>query len=95
MFFPPVYTPGVYTASAEGHGGGMVNVTVTFDEKSITEIVIDASEQTEAIGVKTSALNSRTSMVTNESGSYGRKVSQENLILWGRKRTLSTSRRAS
>ena len=47
----PVYTPGVYTASAEGHGGGMVKVTVTFDEKSITDIVIDASEQTEAIGV--------------------------------------------
>lgn len=46
----PVYTPGVYTASAEGHGGGLVRVRVTFDEKSITGIEVDASDQTEAVG---------------------------------------------
>lgn len=45
-----VYTPGEYTATAEGHGGGFVTVTVTFDETSITNVVVDASDQTEAVG---------------------------------------------
>ncbi len=43
------YTPGTYTASAEGINGP-VSVTMTFDSSSITEVVIDASGETEAIG---------------------------------------------
>ena len=45
-----VYTPGTYTASAEGFAEGAVTVTVTFDETSITSVAVDASSQTEAIG---------------------------------------------
>ena len=45
-----IYTPGEYTASAPGHGGGMVKVTVTFDETSITNVIVDASDQTESVG---------------------------------------------
>ena len=45
-----VYTPGTYTASAEGFGEGIVTVTVTFDETSITGVAVDASSQTETIG---------------------------------------------
>ena len=55
-FFPSVlhaeeavYTPGTYTAAAKGMEGD-VTVTMTFDETSITEVIIDASGETEAIG---------------------------------------------
>lgn len=44
-----VYTPGTYTASAKGRDG-LVNVTVTFDESSITEVLVDASAETPNIG---------------------------------------------
>ena len=44
-----IYTPGTYTASATGHEGE-VTVTVTFDANSITDVVVDASTQTENIG---------------------------------------------
>ena len=43
------YTPGTYTASATGHEEG-VTVTVTVDESSITEVSIDVSNETPAIG---------------------------------------------
>lgn len=46
----PAYTPGVYTAEATGFRDAPVKVTVTFDEKSITGVVVDASSQTENIG---------------------------------------------
>lgn len=44
-----IYTPGTYTASAMGREGE-VFVTVTFDETHITDVVIDASAETPAIG---------------------------------------------
>ena len=44
-----VYTPGTYTASAMGFDGE-VTVQVTFDEKSILEVVVDASAETPSIG---------------------------------------------
>ena len=44
-----VYTPGTYTASAEGYGSD-VTVTVTFDETSITNVVVDSSGETENVG---------------------------------------------
>ena len=42
------YTAGTYTATATGIGE--VTVTVTFDETSITEVVLDVSNKTETIG---------------------------------------------
>ena len=42
------YVPGTYTATATGMG--TVKVDVTFDEKSITDIVLDVSGETPAIG---------------------------------------------
>ena len=52
-----IYTPGTYTASAMGREGE-VFVTVTFDETHITDVVIDASAETPAIGgVAADALN--------------------------------------
>ena len=42
------YTAGTYTATATGIG--TVTVTVTFDETSITEVVLDVSNETETIG---------------------------------------------
>ena len=38
-----VYTPGTYSAQAQGMG--TVTVTMTFDEKSITDVVLDVSEE--------------------------------------------------
>ena len=46
------YTPGTYTASAEGFGNGLVTATVTVDDKDITALDIDASTQTPDIGGK-------------------------------------------
>ncbi|MCD7885859.1 MAG: FAD-dependent oxidoreductase [Lachnospiraceae bacterium] len=43
-----IYTPGTYTATAMGIGA--VTVTMTFDETSITEVVVDVSNETETIG---------------------------------------------
>ena len=43
-----VYTPGTYTGTATGIGE--VKVTMTFSETAITEVVIDASNETESIG---------------------------------------------
>ncbi|MCC8101786.1 MAG: FAD-binding protein [Clostridiales bacterium] len=43
-----IYTPGTYTASATGMG--TVTVTITFDETSITDVVVDVSNETENIG---------------------------------------------
>jgi uncharacterized protein with FMN-binding domain len=43
-----VYTPGTYTAKAKGIGD--VTVTMTFDETSITDVIVDVSNETETIG---------------------------------------------
>ena len=43
------YTPGTYTATAQGMESE-VTVTMTFDETSITDVVIDVSGETEGIG---------------------------------------------
>ena len=43
------YTAGTYTAVAQGINGD-VTVTMTFDASSITEVVIDASGETESLG---------------------------------------------
>ena len=45
-----LYTPGTYTASADGIG--KVTVTATFDADKITAIDLDVSNETEAIGGK-------------------------------------------
>ena len=45
------YTPGTYTGEAAGHEPGIV-VTVTVDETSITDVVIDVSHETADIGAK-------------------------------------------
>jgi len=43
-----IYTPGTYTGTATGIGE--VKVTMTFSENAITDVVIDASNETESIG---------------------------------------------
>ena len=43
-----IYTAGIYTGTATGIGE--VKVTMTFSETAITEVVIDASNETESIG---------------------------------------------
>ena len=43
-----IYTPGTYTGTATGIGE--VKVTMTFSETAITDVVIDASNETESIG---------------------------------------------
>lgn len=45
-----IYTPGTYSAEADGFG--KLTVTMTFDETSITDIVIDAGNETAEIGGK-------------------------------------------
>ena len=42
------YTPGTYTATGNGRNGD-VTVTMTFDEETITDIVIDASGETQEV----------------------------------------------
>ena len=43
------YTPGTYTGTAQGMES-TVTVTMTFDETSITDVVVDVSGETEGIG---------------------------------------------
>ena len=43
-----IYTPGTYTGTATGIGE--VKVTMTFSETAITDVVIDASNETESFG---------------------------------------------
>ena len=43
-----IYTPGTYTGTATGIGE--VKVTMTFSETAITDVIIDASNETESIG---------------------------------------------
>ena len=43
------YTPGTYTATAAGMESD-VTVTMTFDETSITDVIVDVSGETEGVG---------------------------------------------
>ncbi|MBR6423741.1 MAG: FMN-binding protein, partial [Bacteroidales bacterium] len=43
-----IYTPGTYSATAQGMG--TVTVTMTFDAVSITDVVVDVSQETPTIG---------------------------------------------
>ena len=43
------YTPGTYTGVSSGHENGL-SVTVTVDENSITEVMVDVSNETAMIG---------------------------------------------
>ena len=43
-----VYTPGTYSATADGMG--KVKVTMTFSETAITDVVLDVSNETPSIG---------------------------------------------
>ena len=43
-----IYTPGTYSATAQGMG--TVTVTMTFDADSITDVVVDVSQETPTIG---------------------------------------------
>lgn len=45
-----IYTPGTYTGTGTATGIGEVKVTMTFSETAITDVVIDASNETESIG---------------------------------------------
>ena len=45
----PLYTPGTYSARAQGYGG-FVTVTMTFSENEITDCVIDATSETPHVG---------------------------------------------
>lgn len=49
-----VYTPGTYTASAQGMESA-VKVTMTFDDTSILDVVVDTSGETPGIGQPTGA----------------------------------------
>ena len=44
-----IYTPGTYTGTATGIGE--VKVTMTFSETAITDVVIDASNETESLSL--------------------------------------------
>ena len=44
-----IYTPGTYSAEAQGLES-MVKVTMTFDETSIVDVVVDSSKETPGIG---------------------------------------------
>lgn len=46
-----IYTPGTYTAVASGYGGD-VTVTITVDEKAITDVLIEGADETEGVGSK-------------------------------------------
>lgn len=44
-----MYTPGTYAAQAKGFGG-VVSVSVTFDEKGMTDVQVEAPDETSGIG---------------------------------------------
>ena len=46
-----IYKPGTYSASAKGMGSD-VTVTLTFDETSIIDAVVDVSGETQGIGAE-------------------------------------------
>lgn len=46
-----IYTPGTYTATAQGYGGE-IQAKVTVDEKAITKVELTGDEETDGIGSK-------------------------------------------
>ena len=67
-----IYTPGTYTGTATGIGE--VKVTMTFSETAITDVVIDASNETESIGgvaaptLKDALMEAQSTEIDNISG---------------------------
>ena len=67
-----IYTPGTYTGTATGIGE--VKVTMTFSETAITDVGIDASNETESIGcvaartLKDSLMAAQSTEIVNISG---------------------------
>lgn len=61
-----VYTAGTYTATSSGYASD-VTVTVTFDETSITNVVVDAAGETETVGA--AAANKLAEQVLNAQSS--------------------------
>ena len=67
-----IYTPGTYTGTATGIGE--VKVTMTFSETAITDVVIDASNETESIGgvaaptLKDALMETQSTEIDNISG---------------------------
>ena len=67
-----IYTPGTYTGTAQGIGE--VKVTMTFSESAITEVVVDASNETAAIGgaavptLQEALMEAQTAEIDNISG---------------------------
>ena len=67
-----IYTPGTYSATAQGMGP--VTVTMTFDDNSITDVVLDLSSETDSIGqaagedLKAALLKSQSSDIDSVSG---------------------------
>lgn len=67
-----IYTPGTYTGTATGIGE--VKVTMTFSETAITDVVIDASNETESIGgvaaptLKDALMTAQSTEIDNISG---------------------------
>ena len=68
-----IYTPGTYTATAKGLQSD-VTVTMTFDETSIVDVVVDVSGETQGIGaaigdqVKEQLLSAQTAEIDGVSG---------------------------
>ena len=62
-----VYTPGTYTAQAQGIGN--VTVTMTFDETSITDVILDVSEETPSIG-QAAAEDLKAALMAAQSGEF-------------------------
>ncbi|MDO4615030.1 MAG: FAD-binding protein [Lachnospiraceae bacterium] len=60
-----IYTPGTYSATATGIG--TVTVTMTFDETSITDVVLDVSGETPSIG-QVAAEELQAALLASENG---------------------------
>lgn len=72
-FAENVYTPGTYAAQAKGFGG-VVSVSVTFDEKGMTDVRVEAPDETSGIGsvaaekLPAAILNAQSAQVDTVSG---------------------------
>ena len=72
-FAENVYTPGTYAAQAKGFGG-VVSVSVTFDEKGMTDVQVEAPDETSGIGsvaaekLPAAILNAQSAQVDTVSG---------------------------
>ena len=70
-----VYTPGTYTATAQGIN--TVGVTMTFSETAITDVVLDLAGETPSIGqviaedLKAALMNAQSAEIDAVSGATG------------------------